>query len=173
MLASALDCHPSLHFCGEYPGDPEVDGKHNFYIVHANEQYNQCRAAGRIPERIIVLHRDVSGRILSKRKGERLAQLGIGSLHYDRPLDEDIGTLVLHEQDKGYDGMRRVTNRLEELMELYSEALVLRYEELTGDHDIREIPEPFATRIFEFLEIEPCRLTPRMYKPELTYKEAS
>lgn len=47
----------------------------------------------------------------------------------------------------------------------YEKRLFLSYEDLTGNVDIREIPEVYARLICEFLEVEYAPMPTRYYKP--------
>jgi len=155
MLASALDSHPDIQCRGEKgqrhdyqdwlgtkPG--EVSG----CITHFNA-YKFTRENTKITDvdKVIVLLRDIS-----KRKGYK------GKSHYCEPATAQ------HVKGVRYDYVSPLP-----LLNLsrHSDRLVLHYELLTNNEDMREIPEKFAREICEFLGVDYHPLKPAFYKPSL------
>ena len=147
MLGSALSSHPELVCIGEYASDdfPEWANDGNCQIV---QLYNITPNA----EKYIVLVRSLEDRKRSWRKD--------GPTHYYEPINvsdiEPIGVDFIIGQD--------MQQKLQDFIGS-NKCLILHYEELTGNADIRQIPDKYGRMICEYLEVEYQPLVPATYKP--------
>ena len=173
MLATALDCHPDLHWCGEYGKNRArgfVEGKRNFCIIHSMA-YTLAVDSNELPEKIIILLRDLRGRLSSFGVKTALDKEKPGYLmllHYKQPHTRKLFREPIIDPSKQ---PHMVDNHavLLELIKSHQDALLLKYEELTKDTDMREIPEQYAKLINDYLCIpEGTSYIPTIYKPKLT-----
>lgn len=150
MLGTALHSHPELSCKGEISGNVydhyAEDG--NVEIVHV---------IGHKPdaEKYIVLVRSYIDRDLSWQRTT--------SHHFTEQI----------ELPKGCENPnRKLVNAEENQQLLYdfinnNDCLVLNYEELTANEDMREIPETYGRQICKYLGVVYQPLTPITYKPNV------
>ena len=153
MLVSALNSHPQIdcsHSDQGHSGDGDVKG-------HA-----QCCVTGDI-KKAIVLTRNSKDRMdsfftdLAEKTGDNhVYKPGVKT---QRKYAEKCENRYLSQKKKGEYFLT--------LAEKIPDILVLKYEDLTKDKDIREIPEKYARQICDFLDVSQLPLTTKLYKPEV------
>lgn len=159
MLASALDSHPDIQCHGEAVYMPRMEsakwlGKNPGRVEGWIAQYDMFgpKSVPRLnintPDKIIILTRDHTRRIPHK----------VTHAHYVIPSIEQ------YEPDCSYAPVDY--SPLFELAK-HKPTLVLSYDDMTGNKDIRKLPQEYSDMVCDFLEVERAELTTRFYKPRV------
>lgn len=152
MLASALDSHPDIQCKGEVGMEkyPELMGAHEARVQGCIVQNFQLKQVDvRAFDKIIVLLRDTSVR--TEYRGVHFLEpttvnRSIRDASMEKPVVDHYPILAAA---------------------MLRENLILSYEKITGNCDIREIPDPFMRQICSFLGVDPHPLRPIFYKPAI------
>lgn len=155
MLASALDSHPQISCSGETGLNYSwlgTAGEISGHIIrpHQTEQVP-------VTTKLIVLLRDPKGAMLS-----RAAR--VGRYHYLEPIT--ISNPDVSYAESYLQHYREMDEEIKDIAQQYPH-IVISYESITGNDDIREIPERQAKCICAFLGVRYQPLKPKTHKPKL------
>ena len=147
MLATAINSHPDLSCYGELHG-------HNGELYQRNGDGGIAHVMGTVPEadKYIALVRDAADRELS--------WMRTTSSHFFAPLTIDH---EISNKNRTLPNAQKNQKLLAEFIE-NNECLVLHYNDITGNTDIREIPEKYGQQICKYLGVEYQPLVPVTYK---------
>lgn len=155
MLVNALNTHPDLnvtHVDGGEGGGGSIRG-HALTNLHGHKP-NVSKA--------IVLTRNPRDRLLSYRTD--LSHNGMTAYHSLEPVTvHRTGAITQGKVDRQGERDRRL---LQDSMK-YERVLRISYEELTGNHDIRCLPEAYGRKICSFIGVEYRELITKYHKPEV------
>lgn len=154
MLVSALNSHPMLdvsHIDHGHHGKGPIKGHCSTLAQY--EKAPKC----------IFLMRD-SYNVCLSRKTTLPTKQDIGAHTLEPVVIEPPRQVITEEM------VARQDQRRDELLEKamrYDKLLIVEYESLTGNKDIRQIPKHWAKVLCDFLEVETCELSTPFYKPEI------
>lgn len=152
MLVDALNSHPDLdvsHSDQGHGGQGHIKG-------HA-----QCVVDPKI-KKAIILTRNSVDRMNSF--FTNIAEVA-GSNHTKKPIE--IERKTPEKAENRYKNQQIKGEVFAEKAGKIEKILFLSYEELTGDQDIRQIPEEYGRKICEFLGVPYLPLTTQFHKPKV------
>lgn len=162
MLASALNSHPDICCLGELFRKPPLydwlgTGNGITGGIVWPDNFNQVKT-----KKVIGLIRNPRDMAYSA-----VRKIGNDECYVDHAL-LPCSALSRDPGQKRIDSMLRRSQALAKLLDKLPDALILTYEMITNNMDIRIVPVEISTRICSFLGVPPYLLQPRTYKPTVT-----
>lgn len=144
MLATALDCHPDIHFLGEYNGvEPTYYGR-GFCIVHMGMLNTFTSRVRGNPKRVYLFRNDYD-----RRRSNDIRNACSSPLHYEEPATLTVPSRFARPGNIPYQASKALIEEAQ-----WKGGLVLHYEDLTHDSDIDQIEPVYQNLLEDFLGLE-------------------